>query len=53
MTDTDLTAVAEAVGVIDPAPATRFDLAEVVWAVFIAVMFFVSYCLVAVMEGPY
>ncbi|MBC3178117.1 hypothetical protein [Corynebacterium lujinxingii] len=53
MTDTELTAVAEATGVIDPAPGTHFDLSEVLWAVLTAVMFFVSYCLVAVMEGPY
>lgn len=53
MSDYDMTAVATAVGVLPAEPDYRLTACDVAWSAFIALMFFASYCLVSIMEGPY
>ena len=48
-----MTAVAEAVGVLPGAPDYRLTVSDVAWSALIAALFFASYCLVSLMEGPY
>lgn len=53
MTDYDMTAVAEAAGVLPCEPDYRLTASDVAWSAFIALMFYAAYLLVALMEGPY
>lgn len=53
MTDCEMTAVAEAVGVLPGVPDYRLTASDVAWSALIAVMFYAAYLLVALMEGPY
>lgn len=53
MTDYEMTAIAEAVGVLPGAPNYRLTASDVAWSAFIVSMFYAAYLLVALMEGPY
>lgn len=53
MTDCEMTAVAEAVGVLPGERDYRLTASDVAWSALIAVMFYAAYLLVALMEGPY